>query len=177
MTRKATFFDGLSWFKFNNLGLTLGMTLKFYTSLAKGLKLKVRKFYVWRSYRGKTGRRAFLSPQYWIGLKLKTLLVLIQKPRFINLYWNVKGLPNFCKISVEIRGDFTTDMGRVFPAKINFPNFLRPQEELQFLGMKNQIFLENMTPSPGKTTNSLGYFLKLIIWDKIFTQLKACSFL
>ena len=31
-------------FKFNNLGLVLCMTLKFYSSVAKGLKLKVRKF-------------------------------------------------------------------------------------------------------------------------------------
>ena len=27
LTRKITFFDALSWFKFSNLGLTLGMTL------------------------------------------------------------------------------------------------------------------------------------------------------
>ena len=39
------FFEGWSWFKFNNLGLALGMTLKFYTSVAKGLKLKVRKLW------------------------------------------------------------------------------------------------------------------------------------
>ena len=32
--------------KFNNFGLALGTTLKFYTSVKKGLKLKVRKF--WR---------------------------------------------------------------------------------------------------------------------------------
>ena len=44
MTRKTTFFEGTSWSKFNNLGLALGMTLKIYTSLAKGLTLKVRKF-------------------------------------------------------------------------------------------------------------------------------------
>ena len=31
--------------KFNNLGLALGRNLKFYTSLSKGLKLKVRKFW------------------------------------------------------------------------------------------------------------------------------------
>ena len=43
MTRKTTFFEGWPWFKFNNLGLALGRTLKFYTSLSKGLKLKVRK--------------------------------------------------------------------------------------------------------------------------------------
>ena len=44
LTRKITFFEGCSWFKFNILGLALGMNLKFYTSVAKGLKLKVRKF-------------------------------------------------------------------------------------------------------------------------------------
>ena len=30
---------------FNSLGITLDMRLKFYTSVAKGLKLKVRKFW------------------------------------------------------------------------------------------------------------------------------------
>ena len=44
MTRKATFFEGWSWLKFNNLELALGMVLKFYTKVEKGLKLKVRKF-------------------------------------------------------------------------------------------------------------------------------------
>ena len=45
LTRKTSFFDRWSWFKFNNLGLALGTNLKFYTSVAKGLKLKVRKFW------------------------------------------------------------------------------------------------------------------------------------
>ena len=36
---------GWSWFKFIDLGLALGMKLKFYTSVAKRLKLKVRKFW------------------------------------------------------------------------------------------------------------------------------------
>ena len=45
MTRKTAFFEGWSWFKFNNLGLALGTNLKVYTSLSKGLKLKVRKFW------------------------------------------------------------------------------------------------------------------------------------
>ena len=45
LTRKTAFFKGWSWFKFNNLGLALGTNLKFYTSLSKGLKLKVRKFW------------------------------------------------------------------------------------------------------------------------------------
>ena len=34
--RKTAFFEG-SWLKFNNLGLVLGMALKFYTSVVKGL--------------------------------------------------------------------------------------------------------------------------------------------
>ena len=44
MTKKTTFFEGWSWFKFNNLGLALGTNLKFYAGVIKGLKLKVRKF-------------------------------------------------------------------------------------------------------------------------------------
>ena len=44
MTRKAGFFEGWSWFKFNNLGLGLGTNLKFYTSVEKELQLKTRKF-------------------------------------------------------------------------------------------------------------------------------------
>ena len=45
--------------------LALGMALKFYTIVAKGLKLTVKKIlgtnsYVCRSYRGKTGRGTFL---------------------------------------------------------------------------------------------------------------------
>ena len=34
------------WFKLNNLGLTLCMNLKFYTSVTNGLKLKVKKFWI-----------------------------------------------------------------------------------------------------------------------------------
>ena len=41
---KNHFFEGWPWFKFNNLGLALNMALKFYTSVAKKLILKVRKF-------------------------------------------------------------------------------------------------------------------------------------
>ena len=45
LTRKTVFFEGWSWFKFNNLGLALSISLKFYSSVAKELKLKVRKFW------------------------------------------------------------------------------------------------------------------------------------
>ena len=43
MTRKTAFLKGWSWFKFSNSGLTPGTNF-FYTSVAKGLKLKVRNF-------------------------------------------------------------------------------------------------------------------------------------
>ena len=43
LAQKATFFEGWPWFKFNNLGPPLGMVLKFYISVGKRLKLKVRK--------------------------------------------------------------------------------------------------------------------------------------
>ena len=36
-------FEGCPWFMFSSLGLALGMRLKFYTSVAKKLTLKVRK--------------------------------------------------------------------------------------------------------------------------------------
>ena len=45
LTRKTAYCEGWSWFKFNNLGLAIGTKLKFYTSLSKGLKLKIRKFW------------------------------------------------------------------------------------------------------------------------------------
>ena len=45
MVRKTAFFEPRLWFKFNNLGLVLDMNLKFYTNLAKGLKLKTRRFW------------------------------------------------------------------------------------------------------------------------------------
>ena len=42
LDQKKYFFQGWSWFKFSNLGLTLRMALKFYTSA----NLKIRRF--WR---------------------------------------------------------------------------------------------------------------------------------
>ena len=46
LTRKTTFLrGGLVCFKFNNLRLAPGANLKFYTSVAKDLKLKFKKFW------------------------------------------------------------------------------------------------------------------------------------
>ena len=63
---KPLFWGGWSWFKFNNLELSLGITLKFYTSVAKNLKLKVlgTNFYVCRSYKGKTGSCSYVVPHH-----------------------------------------------------------------------------------------------------------------
>ena len=44
-TKKTKSVDGCSWFKFNNLGLALGKTFRFYTSMEIGLKLKVKTFW------------------------------------------------------------------------------------------------------------------------------------
>ena len=44
--QKKHFFEGWSWFKFNNLGLTQGIALKFNSSVAKRSKLKLGKFWV-----------------------------------------------------------------------------------------------------------------------------------
>ena len=68
MSRKINFFEGCSWFKFNNLVLAL----KFYSSVAKWLKLKVRK--IWGliftlvEVKEKLVRRVF-PPSSWIILK------------------------------------------------------------------------------------------------------------
>ena len=53
--------------KFNNLGLALGTNLKFYTSVLKRLKLKVRKFWELtltfvETTGKKTGREGLFAP-------------------------------------------------------------------------------------------------------------------
>ena len=42
---RSDFLKGGFWYKFNNLGLALGMALKFNTNVAERLKLKVKKFW------------------------------------------------------------------------------------------------------------------------------------
>ena len=44
--KKGVILEGSSWLRFNNLRLALCMIVKIYTSVAKGFKLKVRKFWV-----------------------------------------------------------------------------------------------------------------------------------
>ena len=52
-------------FKFINLGMTLGTNFKFYTSMAKGLKLKVRKFLGLISTFVKTTSEKLIGQPFW----------------------------------------------------------------------------------------------------------------
>ena len=45
LDQKNCSFEGCFLLEFNNLGPAVGMNLKFYTNMAKGSKLKVRKFW------------------------------------------------------------------------------------------------------------------------------------
>ena len=62
-------------FKFNNFGLALGTNWKFYTRVAKGLKLQVRKFwglnlaFVEVTGEKLVGRGLFAPPPSWVGLR------------------------------------------------------------------------------------------------------------
>ena len=63
LLRETTFFEKWSQFKFNNLALALGTNLKCYSSVAKGLKLNVRKF--WRqvsTFAEVTGEKLLTPP-------------------------------------------------------------------------------------------------------------------
>ena len=67
MTTKIAFFEGCSSFKFDNLGLALGINLKLCNNIEKRVKTKSQEVleatsYVCRSYRGKTGRGGLFAP-------------------------------------------------------------------------------------------------------------------
>ena len=77
LTGKPTFFEGYTSLKLNNSGLALGMVLKFYSSVTKALKLKVRKFWglilTFVEVSGEKqprGSFCFPPPPSWIGLKI-----------------------------------------------------------------------------------------------------------
>ena len=67
LTRKTAFFERWSWFKFINLGVTQGRKVEILHQCGKRVKTKSQNVlggnsYICRSYRGKTGRGAFLPP-------------------------------------------------------------------------------------------------------------------
>ena len=66
LTRKPNFFEGCSWFRLYNLGLALGIVLKYLKQCGKRVKTKLQKVfetssYVCANYRGKTGRGPFCT--------------------------------------------------------------------------------------------------------------------
>ena len=100
MTRKTTFFEGWSSFKFNNLGLALGTALATrYNIVAKGLKLKVRMFWgLIPTFLEVTGEKpvgggeggGFLYfPPPWIGFRLMITFVknLLRVSVVFNSVW------------------------------------------------------------------------------------------
>ena len=77
LTRKTAFFEGRSWFKFNNLELALGTNLKFCTNVAKGLTIKVRNVGPIPTFVEVTGEKMVRG---WVGflvIGLKGLLFVI----------------------------------------------------------------------------------------------------
>ena len=73
---QKTDFEGWSWFKVNNLGLALGMDLKFYSSVAKRFKLKAK---VLRETSWGPFCTSPLLP-FWIGLKMNWHISVLWKP-------------------------------------------------------------------------------------------------
>ena len=72
---KPIYFEGDSWFNFNNLGVALCMVLNFYPRMAKGLKTKNQKVFGAKSYvclscRGKTDWGSFLASNILARIKL-----------------------------------------------------------------------------------------------------------
>ena len=96
MTRKITYFEGWSLFKLNNFRRALAMALKFYTSVAIGLKLKVRK---WDFFSPKTLNRVKWIEMggFFIDFIKGLLLQLTQETKpfkylYLNYAWQINQL-------------------------------------------------------------------------------------
>ena len=101
---KTFFFEGWSWNMFNNFWLKRGIALKFYTSLAKGLKTKSHKVLwanskVCRSYKGKTGTAkeggVILSPPAHPKIDYKWLYLHLLPFCLLKLHY-FKSIENCC---------------------------------------------------------------------------------
>ena len=121
-------FWGRSWFKFSDLRLAVGMTLKFCTSVAKSLSQRDLggSSYVCRSSRGQTGRgRLFLlslPTSSWMGLIVYlSLLLWLWCWLWVGMYcWNAYSFMSnpFCFISQLIFSFF--NITTVIPAQFAF---------------------------------------------------------
>ena len=164
MTRKTAFFEGWSWFKFNNLGLALGTNLKFYSSVAKGSKLKVRKFlglvlwFVEVTVEKLGGRGAFLTPLCplaplaplsWIGLRWRNAKriqwyrfyvifcltkIFIQKLHTYHTYYINCSKTFYCK-----KGPCQTSITSIFAKKVVFSGIFL--FSIPLLGLEFFLFL------------------------------------
>ena len=101
LTRKTAFFERWSWFKFNNLGLALGTNLKFYTSLAKWLKLKVIKF------RGLIPTFVEVTGEKLVG-RPPPPPILNRVKYVFSFFWSLNCTSLVCKlyISIQLISDF-----------------------------------------------------------------------
>ena len=83
MTTKNNFFEECVWFKFNNLGLALGMVFNLYARVAKGLKVNFRKFgvliatFAEVTAKKKTGKGRLVAP-----------LPILNRFNSLDLWWN-----------------------------------------------------------------------------------------
>ena len=155
MTKKTPFFEGWSKFKFNNLGLAVGANLTFYTSLWKGLKLKVKKFWgliptfvevtgeklVWGG-----GRFGPPPPPSWIGLTWKIQFQSLKSLLFISLFFQtvtpVTLLRQPANLSTRIKEHFEMDKtSHIFPHLVN-------NETCKALSTKHCFEIINSTSTP-----------------------------
>ena len=132
-----------SWFKFNNLWVTLGMALKFYTSLEKELKLKFKRFF--RNYKGKTRRETFCSKSS-TGLRVRTLAnqeILRISLKCLNLMTRIQTVMQKPRFDNYV-GKFQKTSCSTFPRPVllNFVNFsvkfypmLSNFDQVQILGI------------------------------------------
>ena len=75
LARKTTFFEGYSWFKFNNIGLARVMSSKFYASVAS-TKTKSQKVLGTTSFVEVTGEKlvgGLFAPPTSFGIGLRSL--------------------------------------------------------------------------------------------------------
>ena len=85
--RNHFFLRGWSSFKFNSFGLALGTNLKFYTSVEKGLKLKVRKFLgVVPTFGEVTGEKLVEGSFYPFTSQIGLILLLCQMHFYVLFY-------------------------------------------------------------------------------------------
>ena len=94
----------LLWLKFNNLNVALVMTLTFYTSVVKGLKLRIRKF--WRlilTLGEVVGKKIVERPFYRPSLPhppiLNRVKILKKRPQF---WWSPKIKNNYISFLLRI---------------------------------------------------------------------------